>query len=380
VAHIEKRSERRYRVRYRDPAGAERSKTFARLTEARRFKATIEDELGRNLWIDPRAARMTFEEFTTTLGQRRLHVRPATTERVASFMRSQVLPTFGSMPLNKITRPSVQMWVDEIASELAPRTVRDSYRILAGLLREAVRQGVIRQSPCYLISLPHQSRAEPRYLNAEEVERLAEAIDRRYHSLIYAGAYLGLRWSELAGVKRTSLDLSGERLFVVGALQRFGHDWAYTDQLKTTRSRRSLALAPFLVELLSEHLLDAPKSDFVFSSPQGEIIRYGNFRRRFWDPAVIRSGLEHVTPHALRHTCVALMIAEGANPLMVQRQLGHADLRMTLGTYGHLFPHWDDEVADRMQRLWQRTKPGRPAACTRPEDHELRSEFARHGL
>jgi integrase len=190
VAHIEKRSERRYRVRYRDPAGAERSKTFARLTEARRFKATIEDELGRNLWIDPRAARMTFEEFTTTLGQRRLHVRPATTERVAGFMRSQVLPTFGSMPLNKITRPSVQMWVDEIARELAPRTVRDSYRILAGLLREAVRQGIIRQSPCYLISLPHQSRAEPRYLNAEEVERLAEAIDRRYRSLIYAGAYL----------------------------------------------------------------------------------------------------------------------------------------------------------------------------------------------
>jgi integrase len=74
------------------------------------------------------------------------------------------------------------------------------------------------------------------------------------------------------------------------------------------------------------------------------------------------------------------MIAEGANPLMVQRQLGHADLRMTLGTYGHLFPHWDDEIADRMEKLWRRTKLSRPAACTRPEDHELRSEFARHGL
>jgi integrase len=78
--------------------------------------------------------------------------------------------------------------------------------------------------------------------------------------------------------------------------------------------------------------------------------------------------------------CVALMIAEGANPLMVQRQLGHADLRMTLGTYGHQFPHWDDEVTDRMQRPWQRTKPSRPAACTRPEDNELASQFARHGL
>ena len=50
------------------------------------------------------------------------------------------------------------------------------------------------------------------------------------------------------------------------------------------------------------------------------------------------------------------MIAEGANPLMVQRQLGHADLRMTLGTYGHLFSDWDGDVADRMQALWLRTK------------------------
>jgi integrase len=50
------------------------------------------------------------------------------------------------------------------------------------------------------------------------------------------------------------------------------------------------------------------------------------------------------------------MIAEGANPLMVQRQLGQADLRMTLETYGHLFPDWDGDVADRMQKLWLRTK------------------------
>jgi integrase len=76
----------------------------------------------------------------------------------------------------------------------------------------------------------------------------------RYRSLVYTDAYLGLRWSELAAVKRTSLDLDGRRLLVVAALQMVGHDWVYTDQLKTTRSRRSLALAPFLTELLREPL------------------------------------------------------------------------------------------------------------------------------
>jgi integrase len=112
---------------------------------------------------------------------------------VAGFLRGQVLPVFGSVPLNRITRNAVQMWVDDIATRLAPRTVRDSYRILAGLLREAVRQGFLRQSPCHLIALPRPARGEPRYLSAEEVERLADAIDPRYRSLIYTDAYLGLR-------------------------------------------------------------------------------------------------------------------------------------------------------------------------------------------
>jgi integrase len=354
MAHIDKRAEQRYRVRYRDPSGLERSQTFHRLNEARRFKAYVEDEMGRGLWVDPRAGRTPLKDFASLM-ERRHNLRPSTSDRIAGFMRSQILPTFGSLPLNKIDRLSVQMWVDHLTETLAPRTVRHSYRILAGILREAVHQGLIRQSPCYLISLPRQSRSEPRFLSATEVGRLADAIDPRYRTLIYTDAFLGLRWSELAGMKRTSVDLDGRRLFVVGALHRVGHDWRYTDQLKTAGSRRSIALAPFLVEMLSEHLRAAPASEFVFSSPQGEIIRYGNFRKRYWDQAVARSGLAHLTPHALRHTCVALMIAEGANPLMVQRQLGHADLRMTLGTYGHLFPHWDDEVADRMQRLWQRT-------------------------
>ena len=146
-------------------------------------------------------------------------MRPATRERVAGFPGGQVLPAFGSVPLNRITRNAVPMWVDEMATRLAPRTVRDSYRILAGLLREAVRQGYLRQSPCRLIALPRLARGEPRYLSADEVERLATAIDPRYRPLIYTDAYLGLRWSELAAVKRTSLDLAGERL-LVGGLQR----------------------------------------------------------------------------------------------------------------------------------------------------------------
>jgi integrase len=187
--------------------------------------------------------------------------------------------------VGKITRVLVQSWVDAMTRTLGPRTVRDSYRVFAGFMREAERQGLIRHSPCYAIVLPRVPRPEPRFLAPEQVECLAAAIDPRYELLIYAGAYLGPRWSELAGLKKTNLDVGRQRLRIVGALERIGSGWRYSEQLKTPRSRRTLSIPKFIADLLTEQLSTAPESEFVFSSPRGHILNYHNFRRRFWDPA-----------------------------------------------------------------------------------------------
>jgi hypothetical protein len=55
--------------------------------------------------------------------------------------------------------------------------------------------------------------------------------------------------------------------------------------------------------------------------------------------------------HDLRHTAVALAIAEGAHPKAIQARLGHASITMTLNTYGHLFPSLDVELADRLDAV-----------------------------
>lgn len=51
----------------RDPADRERSKTFDRLSEARRFKAVVEDEMGRGLWVDPRSGKTLLKEFSVLM-------------------------------------------------------------------------------------------------------------------------------------------------------------------------------------------------------------------------------------------------------------------------------------------------------------------------
>ena len=52
----------RRQVMYRDPAGRQRSKTFKRKTDATRFSSTVEADMLRGDWLDPRLSRMTLRE------------------------------------------------------------------------------------------------------------------------------------------------------------------------------------------------------------------------------------------------------------------------------------------------------------------------------
>ena len=68
-------------------------------------------------------------------------------------------------------------------------------------------------------------------------------------------------------------------------------------------------------------------------------------------PAAKRAGLAGVTPHDLRHTCVALLVQLGAHPKAIQEWLGHSSITMTLDQYGHLFPSIEEALAGRLDDL-----------------------------
>ena len=53
----------RWRVRWRDSDGRERSKTFDTEAEARRFRLRLEGDVAAGTWIDPAQARVPLREF-----------------------------------------------------------------------------------------------------------------------------------------------------------------------------------------------------------------------------------------------------------------------------------------------------------------------------
>ena len=175
---------------------------------------------------------------------------------------------------------------------------------------------------------------------------LATETIEAYAHLIKIAALTGLRQGELFALRASRVDIA-RSVITVDAGARNGQLIA----TKTQAGRRKVSLSPTASELLrAQLLLRQPNAlDLVFPSPAGAVWRKDNFMSRVFRPAVRRSSLTPLRFHDLRHTYAALMVQANVHPKMLQAQLGHASIAVTLNTYGHLFPDAFADVAGALE-------------------------------
>lgn len=141
MAHIEKRPDRRkpWRVRYRDPTGQERSKSFTHKADADRFTATVQADLIRGDWTNPRLSKTSLAEWSQRWLATKSRLKPKTLAGYRSNLHAHVLPAFGDYQLCHIDRKAVEEWIADLqTSGLGPSGVRQSRQVLNAMLTLAV--------------------------------------------------------------------------------------------------------------------------------------------------------------------------------------------------------------------------------------------------
>jgi integrase len=218
------------------------------------------------------------------------------------------------------------------------------HRILAGIVKAAVRDRRIVASPCEGTKLPkvHRQRVEP--MTLEAVQALTEAIPERYRALVTLAAGTGLRQGEVFGLTVDRIDFLRRQLTVDRQLVTMPDRAPYLAPPKTQASVRVVPLPQVVVEAVAVHLATWPTDQSIFTTELGDPIRRTAFSERIWRPALKRVGLSGVTMHGLRHFYASLLIRHGESVKTVQGRLGHASAAETLDTYSHLWPDSDDRT------------------------------------
>jgi integrase len=356
VAHVERRVRNgrvSYRARYRDPAGREHGRVFARKVDAQRFLTEMENAKLRGTWTHPALGRVLFGEWFTEWRRTTASLRPNTEARDERLFRLHLLPRFGAMPLARIGQRDVRGWVADLsANGLAASTVQRAYQLLSKVMAAAVDAGMIPQSPCRRVPLPRIERQKMRFLSPAEVLRLADAIRPDYRALILLGAYGGLRVGEMAGLRRSRVDLVRGTVQVIEVITE-PKGRLHVGPPKTRAGRRTVGLPQFVLDSLAERMAAPAEPDaFVFAGPHGGALWVSLFRSRSWRPATMAAGLDGLRIHDLRHTAVALWITAGANPKEVAARAGDASVSFTLDRYGHLYPEADLSLRERLDAIY----------------------------
>ena len=385
MAHIEDRWERtvdgkkvksrrhgiakRWRARYLDPDGRERSQTFERRIDAERFLAAIEGDKVHGTYIDPSAGDITVRAFAAEWLAAQ-HLADTTRISYAGHLDRDILDRFGDIPLRLIRPTAVQGWVSSLAAEprnLSPATATAVFRVFAILMRAAVRDQLIARSPCEGVRTPtvRDRELEPEdLLTRDQVFAWDAAMPELYRGAVLVAAATGLRQGELLGLRIDGpdpdragralrrVDLLRKEIRVVEQIQTPPGGEPYYCSPKTAKGFRRIPIEGIAVAAIAAHLERQPTLDGepIFRTKEGRRFRRQRFRE-VWAAAAKAAELPAGTHwHQLRDYYASALIAGGCDVKVVMERLGHASAEETLRTYARLWPDSDDRTRAAVTR------------------------------
>ncbi len=267
-------------------------------------------------------------------------------------IRRWIKPTLGGKRLVELTPMEIKAWHGDLLDHggargrpLSVRSVQFAHRVLHRALADAVRWNLIPTNPASGARAPRVRQAEMKVWNGEEAARfLRHVAEDRLAALWTVALHCGLRRGELAGLRWKDVDLDRATLTVAQQMTEANHQLVISTP--KSKSQRQILLAPATVASLRQHravqlrerlaLGEAwTDSGYVFVDEAGRSYHPHSYLPMF-RRACGRAGVPKIRLHDLRHTMATLALEAGVHPKVVQEQLGHSGINVTLDIYSHV--------------------------------------------
>ena len=266
-----------------------------------------------------------------------VNLKGSTTRAAESHLRVHIVPKLGSLHLTEITTKTVQGFVSYLASGGRSRkTVENVLLSVSSLLRTARAWGYACGDFRFAdLTLPREGvRKEPRFFTDDEMRRIIAGAPEPLKTILIILAVLGLRIGEALALRVCDVDFSKHVIRIRQSVD------AATRTVGAVKSKASSADLPISRELeaqLRVHLQTHDgKSDLLFVNRRGRPLSANKLREKQLHPLLDALGIPRGGFHSIRHGVASSLLADGATPAVVQRQLRHSDARITLGIYGHV--------------------------------------------
>ena len=299
-----------------------------------------------------------------------LHHKPAplsaTTKGFYNIIIHQLVdaPQFKNKNLSAITTHDIDSYLQSLQdSGMATATQKHHYDVLKIIFRYAVNKDYLLRDPMRKADRVEIVKRPVTRLNAREIEYFHDTIEEHasteYQAIMFLMLYMGLRRSEVCGLRWGDLDMDGKKknINICNCVVWAGD--TYIKEPKSVASKRKIPMEmknvyPALLKWRDEtkdhrfnRCIDVksyvfPPSNlqpFEPKNPQCISHWMSRFRAKYFanlDESEFPN-LRGVYAHELRHTFASVRMGKkGANPALVSRYMGHSSLDITMKAYVEL--------------------------------------------
>jgi integrase len=342
----------RVQARYTGPDGVTHTAptTFDTKGDARSWLALKRSEILRDVWAPTVGKVVLLDDYARAwLAGRDL--KPRTRAHYAAMLSSRILSTLGATPVRAITPARVRDWYAKLGTA-TPTARAHAYGLLRGILATAVVDGLLPANPCHIRGAGAAKRAHKvKPASLAELEALVSAMPPRYRLMTLLAAWLGLRFGELAELRRGDVDLRNGVVRIRRGVVRIDGQ-VLIGAPKSDAGIRDVTIPPHLMPAVREHLrtqITGGKDGLLFPARHGGHLAPASLYRVFY-PARDKAGRPDLRWHDLRHTGAVLAASTGATLPELMARLGHSTPGAAL-RYQHAAQGRDAQIAAALSAL-----------------------------
>jgi integrase len=340
-----------WQVRFRDLDKHQRARNFKSRKEAEAFIVELTYELKHGTWLDDRKGRVLLSEIWSEFIGLKGAKKANTIADYRSMWKVHLEPKWGNTPINRITQNAFDQWV--ISLGLSARRTRKLHLLASMIFDVAVKGEFLKRNPLKdptgkrdASNLPTIAKRQVGMsLTLDQLLNLARNAGYFHDHILFLGL-TGARWGEFVALKVSDLDLTRGVVRISKSISEIEGVPVLSETTKNHQDRE-VKLVDFLLKRASSWIEGKNSDDFLFTSPEGSILRKANFSRRIFIPALEKTGLPRIRIHDLRWTAISIASSLGISQQVVRVQVGHSNAHMT-NAYTKIFQIDQTEAVEKL--------------------------------
>lgn len=262
-------------------------------------------------------------------------------------IRKHHLQCLMQINISELTQEDVQTAISkEVRNGSSPKTIRNAHGLLSAILKQ--------YRPSFRLStfLPNKEKYEARIPTEAEIKKIwAEARGTKYEIPILLASWIGLRKSEICGLKYSDFDQKNKMVHVERAIVE-GENGPTLKKTKTTAGKRWISCPDEIINLVFAQKHDS-EEDYI--THLSEYAIYDAFVR-----ICKRAGVPPCRFHDLRHFAASEAHSLGVPDKYQMTRMGHKSDNMLKLIYEHAMrdkqEYFSSVIDDHMSQIFKESQ------------------------